>query len=30
MMIASMPIILLFMALQRYFYESVAMSGLKG
>jgi len=30
MMIASRPIILLFMALQRYFYESVAMSGLKG
>jgi len=30
MMIASMPIILLFMALQRYLYESDAMSGLKG
>ena len=30
MMIASLPIILLFMALQRYFYESVAMSGIKG
>ncbi len=30
MVMASMPIILLFLALQRYFYESVAMSGLKG
>lgn len=30
MIIASLPIILLFMALQKYFYESVAMSGVKG
>jgi ABC-type glycerol-3-phosphate transport system permease component len=30
MVLASLPIILLFMALQRYFYESVAMSGIKG
>jgi ABC-type glycerol-3-phosphate transport system permease component len=30
MVIASLPIIILFMALQRYFYESVALSGIKG
>lgn len=30
MALASMPIIILFLFLQRYFYESVAMSGLKG
>jgi multiple sugar transport system permease protein len=30
MVIASLPIILLFMLLQRYFYESAALSGLKG
>jgi ABC-type glycerol-3-phosphate transport system permease component len=30
MVIASLPIIVLFMALQRYFYESVALSGIKG
>jgi ABC-type glycerol-3-phosphate transport system permease component len=30
MVIASMPIIILFVALQRYFYESVAMTGIKG
>jgi multiple sugar transport system permease protein len=28
--IASVPVILLFVALQRYYYESVALSGLKG
>jgi ABC-type glycerol-3-phosphate transport system permease component len=30
MALASLPIIILFLFLQRYFYESVAMSGLKG
>jgi multiple sugar transport system permease protein len=30
MVIASLPIIILFISLQRYFYESVAMSGIKG
>lgn len=30
MVIASLPIIILFVSLQRYFYESVAMSGIKG
>lgn len=30
MALASMPIIVLFLFLQRYFYESVAMSGIKG
>lgn len=30
MALASLPIILLFLFLQRYFYESVAMTGLKG
>ncbi len=30
MVIASLPIILLFMLLQKYFYESAALSGLKG
>jgi multiple sugar transport system permease protein len=30
MALASVPVILLFLFLQRYFYESVAMSGLKG
>lgn len=30
MVVASLPIIILFMALQRYFYQSAAMSGLKG
>jgi ABC-type glycerol-3-phosphate transport system permease component len=30
MVIASLPIILLFMLLQRYFYQSAALSGLKG
>ncbi len=30
MVIASLPIVLLFMLLQRYFYESAALSGLKG
>lgn len=30
MVIASLPIIILFVSLQRYFYESVAMTGIKG
>jgi ABC-type glycerol-3-phosphate transport system permease component len=30
MVLASLPVILLFMLLQRYFYESAALSGLKG
>ena len=30
MVLASLPIIILFMFLQRYFYESVAISGIKG